>query len=289
VKHRLLAVLLCTLSLALPATQSAHAQGRVDAGEPAAYRATVREALSEYHAKNFPESRALFSEAHRLFPNARTLRGLGMVAFELRSYRESIDYLQQALDSQVKPLDGNLRAETERLLTRAERFVGKLNLSVSPPEAELLIDGNPVKLPDGKPLLLDVGEHAFEFRAEGYTPESRTLYVKGRENETWTVALNKLAPPPAPVAAVPAPEDVAREAEAAPQERAPFVNYDYQERPSRRPVYKNPWLWTSVGVVVVAAVITGVVLATRKDELDSPQVGANTPPGGVISALEGRP
>lgn len=279
------AALLCLSVSAL--ASAAQAQS-----EPAPYRDTVREALSEYHAKNFPEARVLFTEAHRLFPNARTLRGLGMTAFELRDYQESIQYLNEALSSQVKPLEGSLRAETERLLARAERFVGKLNLSVTPSGAEVLLDGTPVQHTEGKPLIMQVGDHSLEFRADGYASETRSLNVKGREVETWSVVLNKNPPPPPPVAEapdeVPAPAEVAARAEE-PQGPRYFNLQDQQERPTKRPVYKSPWLWTGVGVAVVAIVVTSVVLATRDPELAGPEVSDHTPVGGQFSALVGQP
>jgi hypothetical protein len=275
--------------LSLPSARSLAQDGV----EPPSYRETVREALSEYTAKNFPEARALFAEAHRLFPNARTLRGLGMTAFELRSYRESIGYLHQALDSKVKPLNESLRAETERLLARAERFVGKLNVSITPPEAEIVLDGSPLEPGTPQPLLLEVGEHQLEFRAEDYVPESRTLYVKGRESTTWSVVLNKVPVVAAPVAAPTSaaalqPEQVAAQAEAEPTSGPRYFSpEDTHERPTKRPVYKSPWLWTGVGAVVVAVVVTSVVIATRDTTVAAARVGDNTPPGGVFSALEG--
>jgi tetratricopeptide (TPR) repeat protein len=266
---------------------SAHAQ---EAAEPPAYRSVVREALAEYTAKNFPEAQALFAEAHRLYPNARTLRGLGMTAFELRSYRESIGYLNEALSSQVKPLDGALRAETERLLARAERFVGKLNLEVNPASAEVLLDGNPIQVVVGTPLVLEVGEHALEFRAEGYSTETRSLYVKGREVETWTVVLNK-QPAQAVGPVAPAPAEVAQRAELEQVASPRYLEVNgSDDRRSKQPAYKNPWLWTGVGVAVVAIVVTSVLLATRDKEIGRAQVGDNTPTsGGVFSALEGAP
>ena len=38
-------------------------------------------------------------------------------------------------------------------------------------------------------------------------------------------------------------------------------------------------LWTAVGAVVVAGVVTGVVLATQKDPKDEPPVLGNATPG----------
>lgn len=47
----------------------------------------------------------------------------------------------------------------------------------------------------------------------------------------------------------------------------------------RKPLYKSWVVWTAVGVVVVAGVVTGVVLATKKDPKDEAPIGGNTMPG----------
>lgn len=247
--------------------------------EPAEYRTTIREALAEYHRKNFPEARALFSEAHRLMPNARTLRGLGMTAFELRSYSESIRFLEEALASSVKPLEGALRSETERLLRRAERFVGRLQLLLTPVETTVTVDGTTVERREGQPLILAIGTHSLEFAAEGHETETRTIQIRGKENETWTVALTPLPPPP-PVVAT--PREVAEQAapEPAPQP-APR-----EEEHAARPLRKNPWLWTGVGAVVVAAIVTGVAIAVSDPEVGAVRTGDNTPPRGILMGLE---
>jgi hypothetical protein len=45
------------------------------------------------------------------------------------------------------------------------------------------------------------------------------------------------------------------------------------------PLYKNWIVWTAVGAVVVAGVVTGVVLATHKDAKDEAPIRGNTTPG----------
>jgi hypothetical protein len=47
----------------------------------------------------------------------------------------------------------------------------------------------------------------------------------------------------------------------------------------RKPLYKSWVVWTAVGAVVVAGVVTGVVLATRKEPKDEAPIGGNTMPG----------
>lgn len=53
-----------------------------------------------------------------------------------------------------------------------------------------------------------------------------------------------------------------------------------RDEPSeKKPLYKSWVVWTAVGAVVVAGVVTGVVLATKKDPKDEDPVGGNTMPG----------
>lgn len=116
-------LLLCTAWLALSLTP---AGARADnANVPATYRQLVDEALREYKAEQFERAHALFLEAHRMWPNARTLRGLGRVAFELQRYQDTIDYLEQAQASSTQPLDLNLRQEAKELQRKAREALAQ--------------------------------------------------------------------------------------------------------------------------------------------------------------------
>lgn len=214
--------------------------------EPAGYREVVTEALQEFEAQNFEESRSLFHRAHTLFPNARTYRGLGFTEFELRHYPAAIGYLEAALSSRVRPLNAGLRADTERMLERAKAFVGRLRLEVKPSGASVSVDSQPVTLTAGTPLLLQVGDHTLEVHAPGFVASKRELSVQGGEDTNLTILLT------------PAHEDVAVAS----------------SEPRRW--YKSPWLWASVGVVVAGAA-AGAGYALTRDE-PSPRYGgtANT-------------
>src|SRR5688572_7254192 len=69
-----------------PAPALAPATPPLDPSENPDYKRAVEEALKEYGLGHFEEARSLFRRAHGIYPNARTLRGLGMVEFELRHY-----------------------------------------------------------------------------------------------------------------------------------------------------------------------------------------------------------
>lgn len=206
------------------------------------------QALSELRAGHFHEARGMFAHAHELLPSARTLRGLGLAEFELRSYVESIDHLKQALESNVRPLTDEQRKETEALLERASRYVTRLALSILPTTASIALDGAPLTGNKGS-LLLAAGDHILDVTADDYLAQRRTVHALGGDSQQLTIELTKVA---APVSAAMAP---------APREDR------------SRPLLKNPWLWAGVGVLVGGAVLTASLLATRDSGPAAPYGG----------------
>jgi hypothetical protein len=183
---------LCTGLVALACALAAPARAAAQDDAPAAYRSAVTDALREFEAQNYLEARALFLHAHALLPNARTLRGVGAVAFELRRYAETVVYLDAALASDEKPLSGALRSESERLRERARAYVAELHFTVTPDDATVLVDGEPFTEAHA-PVWLDIGKHTLAFDAEGYRAEQRSFETEGGERTMWQIALEPLA------------------------------------------------------------------------------------------------
>ena len=248
------------------------------AAEPAGYREAIDEAISEYAAARYPEARALFMRAHTLQPSARTLRGLGMAEFELRNYAEAARMLQQALSSQVRTLDGDLRTATQALLTRAQGFIGRYALVLTPPSLTLSINNAPARLePDGT-LMLSIGDHALRAEAEGYVPVSHTLRVNGGENTTLNISLERA---PAPLAAAP----VATPPAAQPAQPPPAVTPTSPTQPrdeESSSVFSSPVFWTVAAVVVIGAGVGVTLLLLSEDAGVEPTHGGST--GIVLSA-----
>ncbi|HEX5657936.1 MAG TPA: hypothetical protein VFX59_12110, partial [Polyangiales bacterium] len=122
----------------------------------------------------------------------------------------------------------------------------------APSSATLLLDGQPVT---GNELNLRLGEHTLEVRAQDYRPERRTVRVHGGEVLHIDISLDRTGVAQRPV-----------------------------ERP--RPLYKNAWLWTGVGLVIAGGVVAGVLLATRdKDTRTVPSETPNSLPGVTLSTL----
>jgi tetratricopeptide (TPR) repeat protein len=260
----LVLLLACAATLA-PAGVRAQAEATA-APEPAGYRALIDAALQEYSGQNYAEARALFLRAHDLFPSARTLRGLGMAEFELKNYLDSATRLQEALAAPVRKLEGPLRAETEALLARALSYLGVLTLDLQPAGIQgvrVSVDGEPVQEDAQRMIRLRVGEHRLLVQAAGYQDQTRSVSIKGAALQHLAVTLQ-----PSRVASLPLAQ---AHADAAPAD---------DKKHASRPIWKNPWLWSGVGALVVGGVVAAVVLSMdRSPKQEEPMQGDI---GGVV-------
>jgi hypothetical protein len=238
------------IALAQPATNDAGTDAALTTEQQSAYYGIVTQAIAEFDAAHFEEARALFRRAHELWPSARTWRTLGMTAFELRMYPQAQAELQAALDDPRRPLDDTQREQLGALLERTRAYVGCYKLDVEPSEAELLLDGTPLRLDEVSTVVLAVGRHELLARAPGYVELRVPLEVEGGEDEARSLRLAALpvAPPPEP----------------APPTLMPV-----------RDLQRDPWLpsarWVAgsvAGAGVVSAVVLGALAIDRKNTLD---------------------
>jgi hypothetical protein len=260
------------LWFATPGWCSAQARRGSASSEPEGYREAIDRALEEMQLSNFAEAREQFARAHAISPNARTLRGLGITEFELRHYLVAAENLEQALATDVRPLEGKLRQETVALLERAQAYLGELRLAVTPRDMQIVMDGTNPIASVGRPIRVEVGDHMLEFRASGYVTERRQVTIRGGQTKALQVDLAPLATasaveaPPAAVSGAPARDDAGA---------------------GRVPVYKRWWPWTLLGVIVAgAAAGTVVALHMRKTSTEYRGVGSdNTPVGAGLAPL----
>jgi hypothetical protein len=220
----------------------------------------ISEALVEFNEHRFEEARALFLKAHALKPNARTLRALGNVEFELRNYVECIEYLSAAIASSDQPLTAEQREHAEHTLARAGTFTARVELSVQPSGAQLALDGAAPRSQADGTLLLNIGRHQLSASLPGYMSVQRTLDVRGGERTRLQLVL-----PPAEVAT-------------GVQQARPFALSPVRDAPP--PATSSPgllqrwWFWTALSVVVVGAG-AGILAASTSgsSELQAPIPG----------------
>lgn len=223
----------------------AQEKAEIDTTGSPEYRHAIAQAVFEFRQHNFAEARSYFARAHAIDPSARTLRGLGMAEFELHNYRECTQQLEAALQSPKRRLEGELRAETDELLKRAQVLIGRYTIKSKPHANDLTVDGVATVIPADRPLLLNVGDHLLELRAVGYTTEKRLLSVHGGEEETLSISFKR-------------------------------SHVDVGQRQVERPWYAHPLVWVSVGAVIVGAATTGIVLAATSTPATAQAIGGSS-------------
>jgi hypothetical protein len=139
------------------------------------YDRTVNAALDEYERGNWDESSALFGRAHQLKPSARTLRGLGLSAYEGRHYPDAIHYLVEALADPRLPLNPLQRDALVATIDRARLFVGYLKISVKPDGSLITINGLPALTDTNGEIICDAGWIDLEIKADRHDTWNRHL------------------------------------------------------------------------------------------------------------------
>lgn len=154
-----------------------------------AYVEIIKQAVYEADIGNWKEARALFKRAHELQPNARTYRGLGMVAFNMRDYVQAIRDLRAALADERRELTESQKSHVNELLDRAAQFVGQYRLQAEPARAVVELDGNPVAYESDGTVLVNLGEHWLRVTAKGHHELNRKLKVEGGEDRVLKLVL----------------------------------------------------------------------------------------------------
>lgn len=189
--------------LSMPHVAGAQAvEARASSKDEGAYKELIEQALTEFKLKNWPEARVLFRRAHELNPNARTLRGLGVVSFEMRDYQQAVQHLSYALVDTRQPLTDAQRAECEGLVSRARTFVGTYALHLTPVTAQATLDGAALVRDRDGMILVPFGEHTLRATAEQFQEGTMRLQVQGGERSELNLALAAIGEAPAPVAVV---------------------------------------------------------------------------------------
>jgi hypothetical protein len=180
--------------LGLPSSQTlAQAEAQPNQATQGAYDGFIDQALQAYDGGRFAEARTLFRRAHELSPTARTLRTMGMCAFNLGDYVDAVLNLETALGDARKPLTDDQRKHAAELIGRSNQHVGRFRLRLSPPEATLTVDGGVPTLLAEYELLLESGRHQIDVRAPGYRSAQSVLSVEGGDRTTLELRLERAA------------------------------------------------------------------------------------------------
>jgi hypothetical protein len=181
------------------AAQAASDPPSQQANDP--YHRLVGEALTAYEQGRFVTALSLFEQAYALRPNARAMRGIALVLFELGDHVKTLRALDRALDCPIDPLPEDLRQQLMRVRTRVAALLERVAVRLEPRGAMLLIDGHEAELNQEGELWLEPGVHRVEARISGFQPEVRALEaVAGGAQTLWITLVPLHTPVPAETA-----------------------------------------------------------------------------------------
>jgi len=224
------------------------------------YQEATNQALSAYAAENWSRARVLFERAHALEPSARTLRALGLTSVRLKHYDRARHELETALLDARQALTTEQRTQVTEALRWMDETLSVLRVVVTPPEAQVRIDGEPVS----DEVTLEPGKHELRVEASGYVPLDRTFACERAQHRTLEIALQR-------VELRPRPEDVLA-TPTVPATSTPAAVSDGS-------VLERWWFWTAVGALIVAGGTAAVFAAVDSSEAQP------EPPGRLVRTL----
>jgi hypothetical protein len=238
------------------------------------YRELVRRALAAFDAKQWSEARGLFDAAHRIEPNARTLRGLGMVAFEMEDFVGAYRFLRDSLRDRRRPLEGALRAKTEQLLTRTRLLIGRVRLTLDPAHASVTLDGQPMATSED--IWLNIGLHQLTIEADGFQSRKLSLDIRDGDDKDLDVSLAPLA------LAV----DTSRSTSPSGEAVAASLQPRHGQSDDEASLLGRWWFWAAAIGVVAAGVGATILIQQQSEAGREPPIEGTG--GVVISTLSQR-
>lgn len=260
------------VAAAAVALLSAPARAASDADQAEALiREGVRLRAQDQTAKALP----LFEKAYQVSHTPRTAAQLGLCELELQHYAEAEQHLTEALASPNHPWIARNKDVLKRELDAASANVGELVLKLTPPDADVSLNGKLIDraLADA-PIRLNKGTVDVAVRAPGYRWAHDTVTIAGGKREERRFALVPEASARPAVASAPVQRAVAPAAvdpAAAPATRPGETGADLGPAPEKMPPARlGAWI-AAGGAVAALALGTAEAFnaASKRDDFNS--------------------
>jgi hypothetical protein len=187
----------CALALACLAA-TAHAGPDPDKLDA---KALLQSGLKLFEAKDYLGALAVFDSAYKRFPSAKLLLNIATTLARLERKADAANAYQHYLDS--PDTDPAKQAAVQRTLDGLDRFVGTLEITVQPGDAELAIDGGWMPAERAHKYRVD-GRANVRVRRAGYQDAMRSVMVAGGSRMALAI---QLEPEAAPSPSLGAPTD----------------------------------------------------------------------------------
>jgi hypothetical protein len=177
--------LTCALALAgLLAAPGTFAQPAGDKGDA---KALVQTGVRLLEAKDYLGALAIFKDAYARFPSAKILLNIGTTFKLLGRNADAANAYQRYLDS--SDADANRRTEVSEALAELDKDLGRLQVNVTPADAELKVTDDWIAAPSVKLLHVAPGNYSLQARRGGYQPSSQSGTIAAGEQASITISL----------------------------------------------------------------------------------------------------
>jgi hypothetical protein len=183
-----------SLVLSLSATALAQSEERAPVGELESSRARARQLFEKggvaFDARRLEEARVALAESFELHPSYDTAGLLGQTEIELGLYPKAARHLDYCL--RHFPTGENLELlERVRVgFSAVQNQVGTLRIQVSPPGAEVSLDGVSIgSAPLEAKVFVEPGKHLVRATRAGMAPVERAIAVRRGDEEVVTLDL----------------------------------------------------------------------------------------------------
>lgn len=215
------------------------------AANEAAARTLFERGIALSDAGQFTEALETFRRSLALADRASSLLNVGLMLFRTGKPVESVEVLQQYLARADVRDDEGRRTKGEQALHASRTAVARLELDVSPTNAQANING--VLQPGQgaeRVYSLNPGQHTIAVSAEGFTPRERRITLLSGQILSLGVELQPVAPPTENIAQLNEPVARPLQLAAAPEPAEESGG-----------VVTKWWFWTVIGVAVAGAAV----------------------------------
>lgn len=280
------------LSLALLAPAMSYAQAA-----PTDARAHFEAGVAASNAGRWQDALREFEQARAIQATAPVLYNLGLAQRAVGRIRDARATFRALIEEHGPRLSADRRTEIQGYVTEADATLGRLELTVSPAEATVTVDGAPTT---ARSIELDPGRHEVVIEAPGYRRQRREIELRRGASALVDLRLEReevrrrLVVDVDPVSATvridgrpsgrgsaeaqlaPGPHELVVEAAGyrSYQRSVAIEDADVRLRVTldrqRDPGGISPLVWLGVGLggaaVVAGAIALGVVLGTTREE-----------------------
>jgi len=189
--RRLSLTVMVALALLLGASSMARARAR--AADKGRARALFFRGMKAFNKGNYPSALSLFLASNKLASKSVVIFNIAMCHRALFQYKRSIAAFGRYLKRKgrrIKP--GRLR-RVRRFNREMNRKLGRLVLAISPPGAQVKVDGEVVGVsPLARSVTIDPGKRLLEVSVTGYRTYTRTLEVLDGQRIKLSIRLGRV-------------------------------------------------------------------------------------------------